>query len=96
MLRKIVFATVCAWLATMPAGLARANAKVIHVQGVLAAERVPNPPASEDEAASMCGEADNLPRVLRLAVPPGYVPRSNRCRPEIGTSPDLSRSPAPQ
>ena len=40
------------------------NAKFIHVPAVLAAEQLPNPPASEDEAAGLPQVA--LPHVLRL------------------------------
>lgn len=48
---------------------AMATAKFLHVPDVLATEAIPNPPASEDEAAGWQGSNAGLPRVVRLQQP---------------------------
>jgi len=53
-----------------PGVQALANAKIVHVSDVVSAEPIPNPPASESEAASWHGHAADLPRVWRLESEP--------------------------
>jgi len=50
----------------IPASVALAHVKIIHVPAVLAAETIPNPPANEDEAAKWQGAKADWPHILRL------------------------------
>jgi len=74
------------------AGSAAASAKIIHVPSALGVGNVPNPPASEDEAAGMRGSAEGMPRVIRLM---GSMSAKHRLMPAAVGSIMLAAEPCP-
>ena len=69
MIPKSLLAAMLALAVPLSAPACFANAKVIHVPDVMALSPMPNPPASEDDAAAWQGKPEGLPKVWRLQQP---------------------------